>query len=72
MAGILIIIVLMIILFKLLGLVFHAAGKVLGWILGLVGYLLLGMLGVVAFGLSLAVIPIVLVVGLGSLIFHML
>lgn len=54
--------------FKLTGVVFHAAGKILGGVLGIIGWLILAGLAVTLFGLALYVIPIVLVIGVIALI----
>lgn len=55
-------------LFKLTGVVFHAAGKILGGVLGIIGWMILAGLAVTLFGLALYAIPIVLVIGVIALI----
>lgn len=55
-------------LFKLTGAIFHVAGKILGGVLGLIGWLILGGLAVTLFGLALYVLPIILIIGVIALI----
>ncbi len=68
MLSLLFVILLVIILFKVTGLVFHVIGTLLGWIFGILGWLLLAVLGVTVFGLALAAVPVILVIGVISLI----
>ena len=64
----LIVIVLMVALFKVTGFIFHVAGKLLGGILGIIGWLILGGIAVTIFGLALFVVPIILIVGIVALV----
>ena len=68
MLGFILVILFVIILFKVTGLVFHVIGTLLGWIFGILGWLLLAVLGVTVFGLALAAVPVILVIGVISLI----
>ena len=62
-----IVIALMVVLFKVTGFIFHIAGKLLGGILGIIGWLILGGIAVTIFGLALFVVPIILIVGIVAL-----
>lgn len=62
-----IVIALMAVLFKVTGFIFHIAGKLLGGILGIIGWLILGGIAVTIFGLALFVVPIILIVGIVAL-----
>ena len=64
-------IIFLLLVFFLLGItakVFFFFGKVLGFIFTLAGYLFVGILGVVGLGLAVFVIPVLLVVGVISLL----
>ena len=60
-------VILMILMFKLTVFTFKVVGKVMGWMLGIVGWLILSVLAVTAFGLTIIALPIILVVGLFSI-----
>lgn len=65
----LIIVILFIVgLFKLTGFVFHIAGKLLGGILGIIGWLILGGIAVTLLGLAVYALPIILIIGIVALI----
>lgn len=66
--GILITILLLCLVFKTCGLIFRLCGKVFGAAIGFVGFLLIGILAVVGFGLAFVALPIVLIVGVGAII----
>ena len=66
--GWLFVILLVVAFFKITGFILHILGKVLGGILGIIGWLFLAGLAVTVFGLALFVIPLILIVGLISLI----
>lgn len=68
MLSLLLLIAFVVILFKLTGILFRIIGRVLGGILGVVGWLFLGGLAVTVFGFALFVLPIVLIVGVIALI----
>ena len=68
MLSFLVLILIMIGLFKLTGLFFRAAGTLLGWILGGIGWLILAGLAVTVLGLALIAVPVVLIVGCTALI----
>ncbi len=65
--SLLIVIVLMVALFKVTVFIFRAAGKLLGGILGIIGWLILGGIAVTIFGFALIVLPIILIVGIVAL-----
>ena len=64
MISILITILFIVILFKLTGCMFHIAGKLLGWLLGGIGWLILAVLAISVIGLAVYVLPIILIIGL--------
>ena len=66
--GIIIIIAAMVILFKITGFILKIIGKAIGLVFGLVGYILLGVLAVFAFGMAMIFLPIIVVCGLGAVI----
>lgn len=68
MAGLLLVVLLMVILFKATGFAFRIAGKILDGIIGIAGYLILGGIAVTVFGLAMAVLPVILIVGGAALI----
>ena len=51
MLSLLIVILVMVVLFKVTGFMFHIAGKLLGGIFGIIGWLILGGLAISVFGL---------------------
>lgn len=63
MAGVIFIIFMLWLLFKVAGFALGIAGKILGGILGIIGYLILGILAVTAIGLSVIALPVILIVG---------
>ncbi len=65
--SILFVIVMMVLMFKITVFTFKVVGKVMGWMLGIVGWLILAVLAVTAFGLTIIALPIILVVGLFSI-----
>ena len=62
--GIIIIIAAMLILFKITAFILKIIGKVIGIVFGLVGYILLGVLAVFAFGMAMIFLPAIVVLGL--------
>lgn len=50
--------------FKITGLIFKICGKIIGGIFGLIGYLLIGVLAIAGFGLAIAFVPIIIIVGI--------
>ncbi len=68
MISLLIVILMIVILFKLTVFMFHIVGKILGGILGIIGWLILGGLAVTAFGLALIAFPIILIFGMMAII----
>ena len=65
--SILFVIVMMVLMFKITVFTFKVVGKVMGWMLGIVGWLILAVLAVTAFGLTIIALPSILVVGLFSI-----
>lgn len=66
--SILFVILMMVLMFKITVFTFKVVGKVMGWMLGIVGWLILAVLAVTAFGLTIIALPIILVVGLFSIL----
>ena len=66
--GIIIIIAAMVILFKITAFILKIIGKAIGLVFGLVGYILLGVLAVFAFGMAMIFLPIIVVCGLVGII----
>ncbi len=64
----LIVVFMMVILFKITLFMFRIVGKILGGILGVIGWLILGGLAITVFGLALFALPIILIVGIVALI----
>ena len=62
--GIIIIIAAMVILFKITAFILKIIGKAIGLVFGLIGYILLGVLAVFAFGMAMIFLPIIVVCGL--------
>lgn len=56
------------VLFKVAGLVFHVVGTVLGFFLGMVFYLILGVIAVSLLGFAIFVLPAILIAGVASLL----
>ena len=56
------------VLFTLAGLVFHVVGTVLGFFLGMVFYLILGVIAVSLLGFAIFVLPAILIAGVASLL----
>ena len=54
----------MIALFKLTALFFRVVGKLLGWIIGVIGWLLSAELAATVLGLAAIAAPMVLIIGL--------
>lgn len=56
------------VLFKVVGLIFHFVGTVLGFFLGMVFYLILGVIAVSLLGFAIFVLPTILIAGVASLL----
>ena len=65
--GIIIVVAAMLILFKITAFVLKIIGKVFGFVFGLIGYILLGVLAVFAFGMAMVFLPIIVICGLGGI-----
>jgi hypothetical protein len=68
MLSLLMIILFAVILFKLTVFAFKVVGTVLGWILGIFGWLFLAGIAVLVFGLAVAVVPAILITGVCALL----
>lgn len=68
MLSLLLIILFAVILFKLTVFAFKVVGTLLGWILGIFGWLFLAGIAVLVFGLAVAVVPAILITGVCALL----
>lgn len=68
MLSILVLVFFVIALFKLTALFFRVVGKLLGWIIGVIGWLFLAGLAVTVLGLAAIAAPVVLIIGFIALI----
>jgi hypothetical protein len=68
MLSLILIILFAVVLFKITIFLFRILGKVLGWILGIFGWLFLAGLAVTVFGLAAIAAPILLIAGGAALI----
>ena len=66
--GIIIVVAAMLILFKITAFILTIIGKVFGFVFGLIGYILLGVLAVFAFGMAMVFLPIIVICGLGGIL----
>ena len=66
--GIILTILMLVLFFKITGFILKVLGAILGAVLSLLGYLLIGVIGVVLFGLAIFIIPVCLVVGLIAIV----
>lgn len=67
MLGYIVIIGLLVVAFKLVGLLLRICGKLLGGIFSLLGYAFIGFLAVGLFKIALVAIPIILVIGIATI-----
>ncbi len=67
MMEILALILMLFVLFKITGFFFHIAGKVLGCIFGIIGYVLLGIVYVTVFGVAMVFLPVILLIGIAGI-----
>lgn len=67
MISFLLFLAIMICLLRLTGYMFHIAGRLLGWAMGFVGWIILAGLAVTVFSFALYALPIILLVGVISL-----
>ena len=68
MLDILVLIICLVVFFKIIGFLLKIFGKILGICFSLLGYIILGVVAVYAFGLAMIFLPIILVVGIISII----
>ena len=66
--GIIIVVAAMLILFKITAFILKIIGKVFGFVFCLIGYILLGVLAVFAFGMAMVFLPIIVICGLGGIL----
>lgn len=66
--GIIFTILMVCLLFKICGWMLKLCGKILGAAFSLIGYLIVGVIAFAGFGLAIIVIPIVLIVGIATVI----
>lgn len=58
------VILMMWVLFKIAGWIFKALGRIAGFLLGSLGYLLLGIIAVTVIGLAIYALPVILIIGI--------
>ena len=63
-----VVILLMVLMFKLTLFTFRVVGKVIGWIWGILGWLIVAFFAVTVCGLTVIFLPIILIVGVSSII----
>ena len=68
MLSLFVVILLVVLLIKVTGLVFHVIGTVLGWVFGAFRWLFLAGLAATVFGLALVSVPVILLIGGVSLL----
>ncbi len=68
MFGLLIVILMVLLLFKITFFMFRVMGKIMACILGVIGWLIMGCLSITVFGLTLVMLPIILIVGAVALV----
>lgn len=66
--GMIVVIFLMILMFKLTLFTFCVVGKVIGWVWGILGWLIVGIFAVTVCGFAVFFLPIILIVGLFSIL----
>ncbi len=66
--GIIFTVITLVLLFKLTGVLLKLCGKILGGMFSLLGYILLAAVAVTGFGLAIVFVPVIIVVGVFSLI----
>lgn len=71
MFGILILIMLLVMLFKLTALLLSLGSRMIGIVLSMVGYLIIAFLAIGILGLAAFVFPLILIAGAVSLIFYL-
>ena len=64
MMEIIILVLMMFVLFKVTRFLFSIVGKVLGLVFGIIGYVLIGVLSVAAFGMAIIFLPIIVILGI--------
>lgn len=68
MISLLLTILFMVIFFKFTGFLFRIAGRVLGWIFGIIGWLFLAGLAAAVLSFAFVAVPIIFIVGIVALI----
>ena len=72
MLEILIMLLFLVVFFKLIGLFLKIFGKILGIALSLLGYIILGLVAVYVIGLAFFVLPVIVFIGLISILIAIL
>lgn len=68
MLTLLVVIFLLWLFFNITGFAFRIAGKILGFFLSLIGYVILGILAISVLGFTVYVLPVFLLIGIGALV----
>lgn len=65
--GILFTILMIVIFFKVTGLIFKVLGKILGGVFSIIGWVIIGSLALAVFGVAVAFLPIIVIAGIASI-----
>lgn len=68
MIGLIFVIIMLALSFRIVGVVLSICGKLLGVLLSCVGFIILGGLAIGVFGIALMIIPIIIIVGISAII----
>lgn len=64
--GILLTILFLFLFFKFTGFLFRISGRIIGTILSLVGYAVIGMIVISLLGIAFCILPLILLIGIGA------
>jgi len=67
--GILLTILFLFLFFKFTGFLFRISGRIIGTILSLVGYAVIGMIVISLLGIAFRILPLILLIGIGATVF---
>ena len=64
--GILLTILFLFLFFKFTGFLFRISGRIIGTILSLIGYAIIGMIVIFLLGIAFRILPLILLIGIGA------
>lgn len=67
--GILLTILFLFLFFKFTGFLFRISGRIIGTILSLIGYAIIGMIVIFLLGIAFRILPLILLIGIGATVF---